>query len=283
MNESYHQISRIVSQSDAVLIGASNGLSISEGFHLFADNMWFQTHFGDFRLKYGFRNMLQGMFYAFQTQEEYWTFWGRVIRLQCLQYQPSQMMLALYELVKDKPHFVVTSNGENHFVPSGFASEQVFELEGTFAEMRCVAGCHDEIYFTLEATNRMRELENGLLADTQVPKCPHCGGAMQINMAVDRSFFTTKRWQRKQALYQEFLHQYHGKKLVILELGVGWSNQMIKEPFMRLAASEPNATYVTFNKGEVYIPDQIAEKSIGVDGDLSAILPELLKIVQEDP
>lgn len=59
-----------------------------------------------------------------------------------------------------------------------------------------------------------------------------------------------------------------GKRLLVLELGIGWRNQLIKAPLMRLVEATPNARYVTFNKGEIYIPDAIAERSIGVDSDL---------------
>ena len=75
--------------------------------------------------------------------------------------------------------------------------------------------------------------------------------------------------------YQNFIKRYHGNKLVILEFGVGWRNRMIKEPFMHLAASEPESTYITFNKGEVYIPSEIAGRSIGVDGDIGEALKEI--------
>ena len=34
-------------EADAILIGASNGLSITEGLHLFADNAAFERLFGD--------------------------------------------------------------------------------------------------------------------------------------------------------------------------------------------------------------------------------------------
>ena len=76
-----------------------------------------------------------------------------------------------------------------------------------------------------------------------------------------------------QARFQNFLKTYHGKKLVVLELG--WSNQLIKAPMMRLVASEPNATYVTINLGETYITDNIKEKSFGLDGRLDELLPAL--------
>ena len=77
-----------------------------------------------------------------------------------------------------------------------------------------------------------------------------------------------------QARFQNFLKTYHGKKLVVLELGIGWRNQLIKAPMMRLVASEPNATYVTINLGEVYIADNIKEKSFGLwmDGWMSCCM-----------
>ena len=44
-----------IKEADAILIGASNGLSITEGLHLFADNGAFERLFGDFKRKYGLR------------------------------------------------------------------------------------------------------------------------------------------------------------------------------------------------------------------------------------
>ena len=78
-----------------------------------------------------------------------------------------------------------------------------------------------------------------------------------------------------QERFQNFLAAYHGKKLVVLELGIGWRNQLIKAPLMRLVDREPNATYVTINLGEVYITDEIKEKSFGLDGRLDELLPAL--------
>ena len=78
-----------------------------------------------------------------------------------------------------------------------------------------------------------------------------------------------------QARFQNFLKTYHGKKLVVLELGIGWRNLLIKAPMMRLVAGEPNATYVTINLGEIYIADNIKEKSFGLDGRLDELLPAL--------
>lgn len=59
-----------ITQADAVLIGASNGLSITEGLHLFADNPVFEKLFGDLKRKYGIRCILQGMSAHWSYEEE---------------------------------------------------------------------------------------------------------------------------------------------------------------------------------------------------------------------
>ena len=82
------------------------------------------------------------------------------------------------------------------------------------------------------------------------------------------------------ARFQNFLKTYHWKKLVVLELGIGWRDQLIKAPMMRLVASEPNATYVTLNLGEIYITDNIKEKSFGLDGRLDELLPALREVCE---
>lgn len=86
--------------------------------------------------------------------------------------------------------------------------------------------------------------ENLCIPTDMIPRCPKCSAQMEP-------------WVRG---------------YTFLELGVGRQNRMIKEPFMNLAASEPEAVYITFNKGEVYIPSEIAGKSIGVDGDIGEAL-----------
>lgn len=40
---------------------------------------------------------------------------------------------------------------------------------------------------------------------------------------------------------------------------------------MQIVAKEANCTYITFNKGEIYIPKEIAYKSVGVDGDIKKL------------
>ena len=43
------KIAEKIKGADAILIGASNGLSITEGLHLFADDQAFEDLFGDLK------------------------------------------------------------------------------------------------------------------------------------------------------------------------------------------------------------------------------------------
>ena len=73
-----------------------------------------------------------------------------------------------------------------------------------------------------------------------------------------------------------FLNRYHSKRLVILELGIGCRNRLIKLPLMQLAARELQAVYITLNLAqELYIPNEIAHKSIGLAGDIAVTLQKL--------
>lgn len=263
----YEKIIEKIKEAEAILIGASNGFSIAEGLHIFGDNEDFRRLFGDFREKYGIRNIIQGFFFPWPSEEERWAFLCRLLTHYSGSYTGSPLMEALKKILKEKPYFIVTSNGENHFELAGFDSKQILEIEGSWKEMRCKNGCEDTLYPTWDVVRRLSSLESqGHIPSALLPRCPKCGAPMIINMEPCR--------EQIQA-YHTFLHTYRGKKLLILELGIGARNQLIKAPLMRLAQQEPKAFYITFNKGELYIPRQIQGKAIGVDGNLGEILPEI--------
>ena len=267
------QIAEKIWEADAILIGASNGLSITEGLHLFADNAAFENLFGDFKRKYGLQCILQGMMARWPSDEEKWVFWARLIQHYCGKYQPTPVMKDLKAIVGDKDYFVVTSNGECHFELCGFAQSKIYEIEGNWLTMQCARPCHDTRYPSLELVEKLAAAEQeGRVPADLLPRCPRCGGPMDIHMGAGQHMTPDTRAQR---YYEEFLEKYHRKKLVVLELGIGWRNQLIKAPLMHLVDREPNATYVTINLGEVYIADEIKEKSFGLDGRLDELLPAL--------
>lgn len=280
MNEKYNEILTKLEEADGIVIGASNGFSISEGIHIFADNAAFQENFGDFREKYGFTSIIQGCFYQFPTAEEKWAFFSRMYKYFLYDTKVSPEMKNLLKLVEDKNYFVVTTNIDDHFRQAGVPEERLFEIEGNCRNLQCTNRCHDDIYLGDELLSKMAESQaNGKVPADLLPKCPACGGPMQVHLEVDRNFLRGKAWQKSAKAYQEFIDTNRGKKLVLLELGVGARNQLIKAPFMQLTNLEEHATYITFNRGsELFIPDVIASKSIGVDGNIAEVLQQLVEM-----
>ncbi|GAB3044238.1 Sir2 family NAD-dependent protein deacetylase [Virgibacillus ainsalahensis] len=278
MNEKYNEIITKIKEADGIIIGASNGLSISEGYHIFAENTAFLENFGDFREKYGFRSIIQGCFYPFPSEEEKWAFFSRMYDYFLYDQEASPVMKNLYELVKDKNYFVVTSNIDDHFRQTGFPQERLFEIEGNCRNLQCTHGCNNKIYPGDDILSEMaQKQENGKIPQDLIPRCPECGGPMQVHLEVDRNFLKGEAWQASYQVYQDFIKNAHGKKMVLLELGVGARNQLIKAPLMELTQLEENATYITLNKGrELYIPDAIADKSIGVGGNIAEVLEQLV-------
>ena len=78
-------------EADAILIGTSNGLSITEGLHLFADNAAFDELFGDFKQNTACAVFCRGMMAGWLSEEK-WAFWARLIHHYCGQYQPTPVM-----------------------------------------------------------------------------------------------------------------------------------------------------------------------------------------------
>lgn len=262
-----------IRKADAILIGTSNGLSIAEGLHLFADNAAFDRLFGDFKKKYGLTCLLQGMAGRWTSDDERWAFWGRLLHHYCGQYRPTTVMENLKALVGDRDCFVLTSNGEGHFAMSGFASETIWEIEGNWLAMQCARRCHDTLYPVLAQAEALAAAEkDGRVPAELVPRCPRYGGPMTVQIAAGPARIPDLAAERR---YRIFLQRNHDKRLVLLELGLGRRNQLLKAPLMELAAQEPHASYITVNLGEIYIPETIRTKSCGLDGPLDRVLADL--------
>lgn len=272
------EIAEKIKDCDAILVGASNGLSITEGLNLFADDRAFEKLFGDLKQKYGLQCILQGMGARWPSEEEKWGFWSRLVHHYCGGYAVTPVMRDLKAIIADKDYFIVTSNGECHFEMSGFAAENIYEVEGNWLTMQCAASCHDSVYSCFDQMEKMAaEERNGKVPPELMPRCPKCGGSMEIHTAGYPSFIPNAAARQR---CQTFLTSWHGKNIVVLELGIGPRNQLIKAPLMQLVAQEPNATYVTINLGELYIPREILAKSFGLDGTIDKMLAQLREKLQ---
>lgn len=266
-----------VRDAEYVIVSASNGLAMSEGLNIFRPDAHFMQAYGDFAQAYGVSSILQGLAARWPSEEAYWAFVARVAMTEWLGYEPSATMQRVCQLTVDKDMYVVTCNFDGRFVRAGFPEERVLETEGSLRHLVCSCGCSDELYPAEDTYHMLATSTRDLRVPTELlPRCPRCGATLVPNIREDRVYRPDATYARQRQTFDSWLQLAHGHRILVLELGIGARNQAIKAPLMRLVAREPRATYVTFNYSEVYIPPEIANKSVGVSGDLGQALAELV-------
>lgn len=151
------QIRNAVESAEAVVIGAGAGLSTAAGFTYTGER--FHKYFQDFIDKYGFRDMYSGGFYPFPTLSEHWAYWSRYIYVNRYMDPPKPVYQKLYELVKDKDYFVLTTNVDHCFQKAGFDKERLYYTQGDYGLFQCSGPCHDRTYDNVETVRAMVEAQ----------------------------------------------------------------------------------------------------------------------------
>ena len=261
--------------SDAVVIGAGSGLSTAAGFTYTGER--FEQHFSDFAQKYGIRDMYSGGFYPFATPEEHWAYWSRYIYINRYQDAPKPVYEDLLNLVRDKDYFVITTNVDHCFQKAGFDKKRFFYTQGDYGLFQCSEPCCQETFENETVIREMMERQEDMKIPTELlPVCPRCGKPMTMNLRSDNKFVEDEGWHRAAERYENFLRTREGQKILFLELGVGYNTPVIiKYPFWKMTAKNPNATYVCINQGQAVCPQEIERQAICIDADIGSALREL--------
>lgn len=261
--------------ADAIVIGAGAGMSTSAGFSYSGER--FQQYFSDFEAKYGFHDMYSGGFYPYDTLEEYWAWWSRMILVNRYEAGVGKPYQDLLELVKDKDYFVITTNVDHQFQLAGFDKKRLFYTQGDYGLWQCSKPCHQKTYDNEEAVRQMvARQKDGKIPSQLIPRCPVCGAPMTMNLRCDMTFVQDDGWYAASGRYEDFLRRHEGMHLLLLELGVGANTPVIiKYPFWQMTAKNPKAVYACVNFGEAICPREIAEQSICLDRDIKTALGDL--------
>ena len=263
-------------EADAVVIGAGAGLSTSAGFPY--DGERFHQYFADFEAKYGFHDMYSGGFYSYATPEEHWAYWSRYILINRYTNAPKPVYSDLLRLVNGKDYFVITTNVDHCFQKAGFDKKRLFYTQGDYGLFQCSEPCCQETWDNEAVIRQMvAEQKDMKIPTALIPRCPHCGKPLTMNLRSDDRFVENEGWHAAAERYANFLRTREEQKILFLELGVGYNTPVIiKYPFWQMTAKNPRATYACINRGEVFCPDEIADRAVCVDGDIGEVLEKVL-------
>lgn len=259
-------------ECDAVVIGAGAGLSTSAGFEYTGER--FEKYFSDFAGKYGIRDMYSGGFYPFPAKEEFWAYWSRYIFINRYTDAPKPVHENLLKLVQGKDYFVITTNVDHCFQKAGFDKKRLFYTQGDYGLFQCSEPCCDETFDNEAAIREMVDRQRDMRIPSElIPRCPHCGRPMTLNLRSDDSFVEDEGWHRAAERYENFLRTRAGQRILFLELGVGYNTPVIiKYPFWQMTAKNPAAVYACINKGQAICPNEIENRSLCIDADIGNTL-----------
>ena len=286
--DSIGKLRKALADADAIILGAGAGLSTSAGLTYTGER--FEKYFRDFAGKYHFEDMYSGGFYPYAALEEHWAYWSRYIYINRYMDAPRPVYRELYDLVKDKDYFVLTTNVDHCFQKAGFDKRRLFYTQGDYGLWQCSRPCHDKTYDNEDLIRRMveaqgfqvteqgLELPSGAAPEMSVPTglvphCPKCGAPMSMNLRADDTFVQDEGWYAAAGRYDDFIRRHKNMPVLYLELGVGMNTTgIVKFSFWRMTAENPKAVYACVNLGEAWAPKEIADRSVCVDGDIGEIL-----------
>src|SRR5690554_6224978 len=218
---SVNELKKWLESSDKVLIGAGAGLSAAAGLSYLDEDL-----FKQFQPEMAAR----GYRYPYELFERYkenwpqareWAYNIRHINFVRYQFPASTLYKKLLQIVKDKDYFVITSNCDRQFMRTGFPMNRVFEAQGSYDRLKCMKSCTKETWEIKPFIDKLLPLidsETFMISDeSAIPACPYCGAPL---FAAVRDY---EEYEEEQNRYLDWVESTIGKKLCILEIGVGFN------------------------------------------------------------
>ena len=274
-SDNVKRLKNALDSADAVVIGAGAGLSAAAGFDYGGKR--FRKYFSDFEEKYGIHDMYSGGFYPYVSPEEYWAWWSRQILINRYDCPVGEVYKNLLSLIEGKDYFVLTTNVDHQFQRAGFDKKRLFYTQGDYGLFQCSTPCCMETVDNEAIIKQMvAEQKDIRIPSALIPRCPHCGAPLTVNLRSDDKFVEDEGWHKAAERYENFLRTRSGLKILFLELGVGFNTPVIiKYPFWQMTAKNSNAVYACLNKGQAFCPQEIDRQTICIDADIAEVLEKL--------
>ncbi|MGN0438742.1 MAG: SIR2 family NAD-dependent protein deacylase [Lachnospiraceae bacterium] len=276
---------KMIRNADYVLVGAGAGMSTAAGAKY--GGKFFEENFGEFQKKYGKGRYMQDMysagFYPYPDEESYWGYWSKQALLAGITLDVTPLHKLLLNALSDKQLFVLSTNADGQFVKAGLPAEKIFCTQGDYFHIQCGRGCHNKTYDAIDLFYQMNRarIDCKIPAD-MVPKCPVCGGAMDMNLRKDNFFVQDDTWYEAERRFSKYLSEAVNKNLVLLELGVGFNTPtIIRFPFERLVREHDNISLIRLNLDQAVVPESFGNRAVGINADMEASIRDIAKEVKK--
>ncbi len=269
-----HQIQQWLADADRVLIGAGAGLSVDAGVDY--------TDEADFAAKYpalvqrGLRAAYQMIGHTTLPPEVFWGYWLRHVQDVRFGDGRRHVYQRLFDLVRGKDVFVLTSNVDALFVRNGFDPERVCSIQGDFAYVQCLTPCSNTLWPSEPLLEQLLpEVDPGtqaLRAPSVVPRCPRCNGDVFFNVR-GGAWFVEEPWQRQFEILRQWLPSSSNERLVVLDIGSGFNTpSVVRWPVERVAQAIPTARFVRINRHDPDLRFPLGSRAVMVAAGAREVL-----------
>ena len=192
----------LIENTDHILIAGGKYLSEQAGLDIYGK--MFTDNFHDFIERYDFSNMYNGTFYPFRTTEEKWAYLARYFYVY-MNFEGTGLYKKIYQLIKDKDYFVITTNFDEQFYKTGFDKSKIYASNGDIRHLQCKEVCSNELYDSVEIFDRMvKQTDKDRQIPRQlVPQCPKCGAGMDIHLTTTDHFNQDSNWKKQHEKYKK--------------------------------------------------------------------------------
>ena len=139
------------------MVGTGAGLSASGEIN-YLDKVLVEEWFPEYKnLNLNTIVEIQSAFWNLSNENvlAYWGYWARHIYNIRYKTKATKPYLDLYQLLKDKKHFIITTNIDGQFEKAGFKKENIFTPQGDYALFQCSSSCSNKLYDNKEMINTM--------------------------------------------------------------------------------------------------------------------------------
>ncbi len=252
MHDKFEQIQKRIIDADLVLIGIGELLSVPTKK---MDTAKKYEAFMDGNKLEGVYPYLQQIFIS-ENSVEILEFYNR-----------------LYELVKEKNYYVLTTNVDDVIFESKLDKERIVAPCGSIHSFVCQECMGDITYFSKDDVKANQNiLDKEKAGEFKIARCPKCGKVMTPNV-VSYEYYDEKGYLDKWTRYTKWLQGTVNKKLCILELGVGMNYPTV--------IRWPNERIVTYNnKAYMYrIHDKWYQLSEGIGESSESIADNPMRVL----
>ena len=259
-------LARWLDESAKVLVGAGAGLSVAAGID-YTDEEDFARHFPAL-VRRGLRARYQLIGYDGLEEPAFWGYWAS--HVQQIRFTPRHSIVyeQLFDLLREKDYFVLTSNVDAMFVRHGFDVSRVCSIQGDYAHMQCLTPCRQVVWPSGPDVERLVAATDPVTQEVTdrrvIPRCRHCGGEVFLNVRAGDWFVDAPYLPAVRDL-NSWVRRAGDSRTLVLDIGSGFNTpSVVRWPMERVATQLPDARLVRINLDHPEVPSELGARGLPI-------------------